>query len=163
MEHLSEKPPGHPQVEHIIEQEHDKTNKMTCQAVCSKDSAQPGHPLCLICLRCPSEDGFGPKLPKKCTGKTDQTGQMPKLIWFFAEHTGHLFGFVLLSQISHMAPPLAEWSNIVSNALNCSASHHSGIQPCSGYVRQAKFCLQKVRCIFFFLRKLAYLMIGFGL
>ena len=33
------------------------------------------------------------------TAKTDQTGQMPRLIWVFAMRTGHFVGFVMLQLI----------------------------------------------------------------
>ena len=51
-----------------LEQQHDKSNKMTCAP--SKDSNQPGHPPSLISLRCPHEEALGPKLPRKRTAKT---------------------------------------------------------------------------------------------
>ena len=50
---------------------HDKTNEITCAP--SQDSDQPGHPPCLISLRCPHEESLGPWLPFECTAKLDQT------------------------------------------------------------------------------------------
>ena len=44
-------------------------------------------------LRCVHEESFGPYLPIKHTVKTDQTGQMPRLIWGFAGRTCHFVGF----------------------------------------------------------------------
>ena len=43
--------------------------------------------------RCPHEETLGPQLPIECTTKTDQTGQMPRLIWVFAGRTDHFVGF----------------------------------------------------------------------
>ena len=68
---------------------HDKTNKMICAP--SEDSDQSGH---LPSLRYPSEEELDPYLLKK--QKTDQTGQMHRLIWVFAGHTDHFVGFVML-------------------------------------------------------------------
>ena len=42
----------------------------------------------------------GPKLHIKCTAKTDQTGQMPKLIWVFSGGTHHFVGFAVICLIS---------------------------------------------------------------
>ena len=42
----------------LYEPQHDKTNKMTCAP--SEDSDKPGHPSCLISLRCPHEEPLGP-------------------------------------------------------------------------------------------------------
>ena len=58
----------------------------------SEDSDQPGY---LISLRCPHEETLGPELPIKGTGKTDQTGWMPRLILVFAGNTCHFVGFVV--------------------------------------------------------------------
>ena len=41
----------------LYEQQHDKTNKMTCAP--SEDSDQPGHLPSLITLRCPHEERLG--------------------------------------------------------------------------------------------------------
>ena len=68
-----------------FETPHDKTNKMACAP--SKDSDQPS----LISLCCPHEGSLGPKLSIKHTAKTNQTGQMPRLIW----HICHFVGFVM--------------------------------------------------------------------
>ena len=54
-------------------------NKITCAS--SEDSDQPGHPPSLISLCCPHEEALGPMPPINRTAKTDQTGQMPRLIW----------------------------------------------------------------------------------
>ena len=54
-----------------------KTNKLTMHPVKTQialASAQSDQS-----LRCPHEERLGPRLPK-CTVKTDQTGQMPRLI-----------------------------------------------------------------------------------
>ena len=45
-----------------FESRHDKTNKVTQS------------------FRCPHEKSLGPQLPIERTAKTDQTGQMPRLI-----------------------------------------------------------------------------------
>ena len=66
----------------INERLRDKTNKIVCMS--SEDSDQPGHPPSLISLRCPREESLGPWLPIKRTAKTDQTGQVPRLIQVFA-------------------------------------------------------------------------------
>ena len=65
---------------------------MTCAP--SEDSDQPGHPPSLIrvfsvCMK-------KPLLPTECLAKTDQTGQMPWLIWVFAGRTCHYVGFVMM-------------------------------------------------------------------
>ena len=62
---------------------------MTCAP--SEDSDQPESDQS---LRYPLEEALGPCLPIKCTGKTVQTGQMPRLICVLAGHTGHIVGFV---------------------------------------------------------------------
>ena len=72
----------------VSEPQHDKTNKMTCAP--SEDSDQPGHP---PSLHCPHEETSSPLLPTECTAKTDQTGQMPRLIQVFARRTGHFVDF----------------------------------------------------------------------
>ena len=68
----------------LYEQQHDKTNNMTCAP--SKDSDQPEHPLRPRFLYADSED-------------SDQTGQMPRLIWVFAGQTDIFFGCVTLQLI----------------------------------------------------------------
>ena len=57
--------------------------KHTKWCVPNKDLDEPGHLPSLISLHCLPEEGLGPWLPKKHTAKTDQTGQMPRLIWVF--------------------------------------------------------------------------------
>ena len=48
----------------------------------SEDSDQPGHPS--QSLRCPHEESLGPELPIWAHREdSDQTGQMPRLIWVF--------------------------------------------------------------------------------
>ena len=47
-------------------------------------------------LRCPPEEGLGPKLPLKRAAKTDQTGRMPRLILVFAVRAGNLVCFFML-------------------------------------------------------------------
>ena len=47
-------------------------------------------------LRCPHKKVLGPWLPIECTAKTDQMGQMPRLMWVFAGRTCHFVGFVML-------------------------------------------------------------------
>ena len=52
-------------------------------------------------------------------------------------------------QIRHGAAHVAEWLRLlIFSALNRLSSHWYGFEPCSGHVRQAKFCLQVVRCFF---------------
>ena len=83
----------------ILENEpkHAKNNKVTCAL--SEDSDQPRYPLSQISLRCPHEEGVGPWLPIERQAKTDQTGQMPRLIYVFAGLTCHFVGFVMLQLI----------------------------------------------------------------
>ena len=68
---------------------HDKTNKMTCAS--SKDSDQPGHPYSLISLPCAKDPNF----LHEHREDSDQTGQIPRLIWVFNGQTGHFVGFVV--------------------------------------------------------------------
>ena len=71
------------------EPEHEKPNKMTCAP--SKDE----HPSCLISL---SRGLYGQLRTQtfRRTAKTDQTGQMPRLIWVFTGCTGYFVGIVML-------------------------------------------------------------------
>ena len=46
-------------------------------------------------LCCLHEETLGPQLPIERTVKTDQNGQMLKLIWVFAGCTDHFVGFVM--------------------------------------------------------------------
>ena len=71
---------------------HDKTNKMTYAP--SEDSDQPGHSPSLIGVF--DKRSTGNQAPKVSSAKTDQTGQMPRLMWVFAGRTGQLVGFVIL-------------------------------------------------------------------
>ena len=64
---------------------HDKTNKMTCAP--SEDSDQPQ---CIV---------KEPRFLHSDSEDSDQTGQMPKLIWVFAGCTGHFVAFVMLQLI----------------------------------------------------------------
>ena len=59
-----------------------------------EDSDQPRH-LPSMSFHCPHEETFGPQLPTEHTLKTDQTGQMPRLIQVFAGHTDHFVSFVM--------------------------------------------------------------------
>ena len=44
-----------------------------------------------------------------------------------------------------MAAPVAEWLRPLNfTTLNCLSSHRCGVEPSSGHVRQAKFCLRVV-------------------
>ena len=67
---------------------------MTCMP--REDSDQPGHPLVWLesslCAQWVAQDPrfFMP------TAKTDRNGWMPRLIWVFAGHKGHLVGFIIL-------------------------------------------------------------------
>ena len=45
-------------------------------------------------LRCLHEETLGPWLPIERTAKTDQTGQMPRLIWVFAGCTCYFVVFI---------------------------------------------------------------------
>ena len=83
---------------------YDKTNKTTCAP--REDSDQPGHPPSLIrvfAVGFPgwSESSLCAQWVAKDPGcfvqteKTDQTGQMPRLIWVFAGRTGHFVSFVM--------------------------------------------------------------------
>ena len=47
-------------------------------------------------LCCTHEETLVPYLSTECKAKTDQTGQIPGLIWVFAGRTGHFVGFVAL-------------------------------------------------------------------
>ena len=66
---------------------HDKTYKKTCDL--SKGSDQPGHLLVLLAFHLAHSDD------------SDQTGQMPGLIWVFARCTCHFAGFVMCWLILH--------------------------------------------------------------
>ena len=46
-------------------------------------SDQPGHLPSLISFHCLHVETLAPKQPIECTAKTDQTGRIPTLIWFF--------------------------------------------------------------------------------
>ena len=76
----------------IIEPPHDKTNKMTAH---SENSDHPGHPPSLISLRCALNGKLGTHTFFMQTAKTDQTGQMPRLILVFAGRICHFVGFVM--------------------------------------------------------------------
>ena len=75
------------------EQLHDKTNKMTCaqqrlrSAWASVQSDQS-----LLCIQWVAKD---PSFLHADSEDSDQTGQMPRLIWFFAGRKCHLVGFVM--------------------------------------------------------------------
>ena len=58
------------------------------------ENQQPGRAHSDHSLRCLYEESIGPKLPTEYTVKTDQTGQMPRLIWVCWLHT-HFVGFVM--------------------------------------------------------------------
>ena len=63
----------------LTEPKLDKINKIICAS--SEDSDQLGHVPSLVSLHCSSEEGLASLLPIKRTAKTDQAGQMPKMIW----------------------------------------------------------------------------------
>ena len=48
-------------------------------------------------LHCLHEEAKGPSLLQKCTAKSDQTGQIPRLIWVFAVCKGHFVRLRLIS------------------------------------------------------------------
>ena len=62
-----------------------QNQQMTCAP--NEDSDQPGQESSLFTWW---------KVGIKRSGKTDQTGQMPRLIWVFTGRTDHFVGFVLL-------------------------------------------------------------------
>ena len=65
-------------VEKLLEPQHDKTSRMTCSP--SEDSDQPEHPPSLIrVFTVHSMGSQGHKVSTR-TAKTDQIGQMPRLI-----------------------------------------------------------------------------------
>ena len=73
---------------------HDKTNKMSvCQG-----KTQISLGICPVwsesslCTQSVAED---PMLLHADSKDSDQTGRMPRLIWVFAERTGHFVGFVM--------------------------------------------------------------------
>ena len=93
----------------ICEPPHDKTNKMTVTIV---DSDQPGHPPSLISLHCPHEETLGSKLSNKRKAKTDQTGQMPRLIRIFAGCTCHLLIYVVQLIFQIFLPMILKAQNL---------------------------------------------------
>ena len=73
---------------------HDKTSKMTY--VPSKDSDQPGHPPRSESSLCAEWVAKDQSFLHADSEYSDQTGQMPRLIWVFAGRTCHFVGFVML-------------------------------------------------------------------
>ena len=68
-----------------------KTNKMTRAS--SEDSNAQGWSVSSLCALWVAKDR---KLPLTDSEASDQTGQMPRPIQIFTEHTGHYVGFVVL-------------------------------------------------------------------
>ena len=66
----------------IYEPPYDKTNKMTSAP--SEDSGQPGHPSSLIRVFTVRSVGKGLMFFRADSEDSDQTRQMPRLIWVFA-------------------------------------------------------------------------------
>ena len=71
----------------INEPTHDKTNKMTCMP---NEDIRQSDQSSLCALWVIKDRSFF-----MWTAKTDQTGQMPRLIWVFAGCTCHFVGFVI--------------------------------------------------------------------
>ena len=72
---------------------HDNTNKLTfvpSELKSSWASAQSDQS-----LRCSHGETLVPQLPTECTAKTDQTGQMPRLIWVLSGRIDHFVDSVL--------------------------------------------------------------------
>ena len=69
----------------IIEQPHDKTNKMTCAPI--EDSDQPGHSPSLISSLCVQWVAKDPRFLHADSNDSDQTGLMSRLISVFAGRT----------------------------------------------------------------------------
>ena len=74
-------------------------------------------PVWSVC--CQHEESLGLQLPMECTEKTDQTGQMPRLIWVLIGHTCHFVGFVMRQLI-------LEWHNNKSGGVKlCTHQLHA--------------------------------------
>ena len=71
---------------------HDKTNKLICAP--SENSNPTGHPPSLISL-CAQWVSRDPAFLQADNEDSDQTGQMPRLIWVFAGRTCQFAGFVM--------------------------------------------------------------------
>ena len=79
----------------LVQPEHDKTNKMTCEL--SKNSDQDGHmPSLIRVFTVPLKKAQVLSYQKKYTADTDQTGWIPRLIRTITGHTCHFVGFVVL-------------------------------------------------------------------
>ena len=74
----------------VCEPPHGKTNNMACAP--SEDSDPPS----LISLHCPHGEALGPWPSLERIAKTDQTGQLPRLICVFTGPTGNIIVFVML-------------------------------------------------------------------
>ena len=100
----------------IFEPRHDKTKKKACAP--SEDSDQPGHPPCeQSFLLCALWIAKNPSFIHADSEDSDQTGQMPRLIWVFAGRTCHFVGFVMRQLIySKQAQSLA-----ILNHFSCVA------------------------------------------
>ena len=61
----------------------------------SEDADQFGHTPSLISLHDSPEEGLDPKLPIKCTAKTDQSGRMLRMIRVFVGCTGRFVSFIM--------------------------------------------------------------------
>ena len=89
-------------ITHSNEPPHDKTNKMICAP--SEDSDQPWHPPSLIrVFAVRMTKAWDLIYPLKESDYSDQTGQMPRLIWVFAGCTCHFVDFVMRRlKLSHI-------------------------------------------------------------
>ena len=84
------------QLQCIHEPPHVKTNKMAIAS--SEDTGKSVHPLSLIRVFAVRMKKNCPKLSTERIAKcedSDQTGQVPRMIWVFAGHKGHFVGFVM--------------------------------------------------------------------
>ena len=76
------------------EPQHDKTNKMTVHPAKTQISLDilPVWSESSLCAQRVAKD---PSFLHADSEDSDQTGQMPRLIWVFAGHTSHFVGFVM--------------------------------------------------------------------
>ena len=113
-----------------------KLRSLATHWVHSEDSDQNGHPPCLISLRCPREESFGPKLPIECTAKTlIRLGGCPgwsesslgaqSLCWF--GHVRGSYGTWNISVVFGVFGALAfEQHRDKTNKMACAPSEDSG-------------------------------------
>ena len=87
-----------------FEPRHDKTNKMTVRP--AKTQIRLGESECSLCAQCVAKDPSFLHADSEDSDQTgrisDQTGRMPRLIWFFAGRTWNCVGFVMRRLISSL-------------------------------------------------------------